>query len=73
MYDAIGVEVGEGQGYIVTKVHLDVEGEWLFRELQESGQTLSMSSISSTGSPDSGSLLTPKYCTMLGCRTPLRN
>jgi len=39
MYDAIGVEVGEGQGYIVTKVQLDVEGERLFRMFQESGQT----------------------------------
>ena len=37
MYDAIGVEVGEGQGYIATKIHLDVEGEWLFRLFQESG------------------------------------
>ena len=33
----------------------------------------SINSIRSTGSCDSRSLLTPKYCTMLGCLMKLRN
>ena len=39
MYDTIRVEVGEGQGYTVTYIYLDVEGEWFLGLLQESGQT----------------------------------
>jgi len=39
VYDAIRVEVREGQDYIVTKVYLDVEWERLFRLLQELCQT----------------------------------
>ena len=40
MDDAIGVEVREGQGYVVAKIHLSVIGEWFVGSFQESGQTL---------------------------------
>ena len=28
MDDAVQVEVGEGQGYIMAQIHLEVVGEW---------------------------------------------
>ena len=40
MDDAIGVEVGEGQGYVMAEIHLSVVGQWFLGSLQESGQTL---------------------------------
>ena len=40
MDNAIGVEVGKGQGYVMAEIHLSVVGEWFIGSLQESGQTL---------------------------------
>ena len=40
MNDAIRVEVGEGQGYVMAEIYLSVVGEWFVGSLQESGQTL---------------------------------
>ena len=40
MYDTIRVEVGEGQGYVIAKIHLSVVGEWFLRSFQELSQTL---------------------------------
>ena len=40
MYDAIWVEVGEGQGYVMANIHLGVVGKWFLGSLQELSQTL---------------------------------
>ena len=40
MNDAIGVEVGECQDYVMAQIHFSVVGEWRVRSRQESGQTL---------------------------------
>ena len=40
MDNTIGVDVGEGQGYVMAKVYLSVVGEWFVTSLLESGQTL---------------------------------
>ena len=60
MDDVIGVEVGEGQGYVVAEIHISVVGKWIAGSLQEFGQALTINSINSTGSLDSGSWYVPK-------------
>ena len=40
MNDAIGVEVGECQGYVMAEVHFSVVREWRLGLRQESGQTV---------------------------------
>ena len=40
MDDAIGVEVGESQSYVVAEIHLSVVGGWFTGSLYESGLTL---------------------------------
>ena len=40
MDDAIGVEVREGQDYVMAETHLSVVGEWFVGSLQKLSQTL---------------------------------
>ena len=72
MHDVIGVEVGKGQGYIITEIHLYMVIEWFLTSLQGIVKPSSINSISSTGIIVSGSWYKPKYCTMLGCLTAQR-
>jgi len=48
MYDVIGVEVGKGQGYIITEIHLYMVTEWFLTSLQGIVKPSSINSISST-------------------------
>ena len=40
MDNAMGVEVGKGQGYVMAEIHLGVVGEWFVGSLQKLSQTL---------------------------------